>query len=86
MLCTWARFARNNFCAEQLDGPVEKTMNAISRTARRSLVVAALGAAVLVSWYPFSAQAEDVKVMLSGGQEVPPVTLIGLRERHDLDR
>jgi len=43
-------------------------MNAISRTARRSLVVVALGAAVLVSWYPFSAQAEDVKVMLSGGQ------------------
>jgi CHRD domain len=77
MLCAWARFARNNFCAEQLDGPVEKTMNAISRTARRSLVVVALGAAVLVSWYPFSAQAEDVKVMLSGGQEVPPVTSSG---------
>ena len=61
-------------------------MNAMFRTTRRSLVVVALGAAVLVTWYPFSAQAEDVKVMLSGGQEVPPVTLIGLRERHDLDR
>ena len=38
-------------------------MNAMSRTTRRSLVVVALGAAVLVTWYPFSAQAEDVKVM-----------------------
>ena len=52
-------------------------MNAISGTARRSLVVVALSAAVLVTWYPFSAQAEDVKVMLSGGQEVPPVTSSG---------
>jgi hypothetical protein len=52
-------------------------MIAISRTARRSLVVVALGAAVLVTWYPFSARAEDVKVMLSGGQEVPPVTSSG---------
>jgi hypothetical protein len=31
-----------------------------------------LGAAVLVTWYPFSAQAEDVQVMLSGGQRCRP--------------
>jgi hypothetical protein len=52
-------------------------MDAISRTAKRSLVVATLGAAVLVAWYPLSARAEDVKVMLSGGQEVPPVNTSG---------
>ena len=52
-------------------------MNAISRTARRSLLVVAVSAAVSLVWYPFSAQAEDVKVMLSGGQEVPPVTSSG---------
>jgi hypothetical protein len=37
----------------------------------------ALGAAALVSLSPLSARAEDVKVMLSGGQEVPPVTSSG---------
>lgn len=52
-------------------------MDAISRTARRSLVIATLGAAVLVAWYQLPAQAEDVKVMLSGGQEVPPVNTSG---------
>lgn len=52
-------------------------MNEMSRTARRSVMVVALGAAALVSAYPLSARAEDVKVMLSGGQEVPPVTSSG---------
>jgi hypothetical protein len=56
---------------------MEKAMNGMSRTARRSVMVVALGAAALVSAYPLSARAEDVKVMLSGGQEVPPVTSSG---------
>jgi CHRD domain len=56
---------------------MEKTMNGMSQTARRSVMVVALGAAALVSLSPLSARAEDVKVMLSGGQEVPPVTSSG---------
>jgi CHRD domain len=52
-------------------------MSAISRIARRSVFVVALGGALLVAWYPLSARAEDVKVMLSGSQEVPPVTSSG---------
>ena len=51
-------------------------MHAISGTARRSLFAAALGAAMLLTGsYP--ALAEDVKVTLSGSQEVPPVTSTG---------
>jgi len=52
-------------------------MNVIARSARHSLLVVAVGAALLMAWAPFSAQAEDVKVMLSGSQEVPPVTSSG---------
>jgi hypothetical protein len=52
-------------------------MTAIARNIRRSLPVVATGAALLLAWSPLSAQAEDVKVMLSGSQEVPPVTSSG---------
>ena len=47
-------------------------MRRTSGTARCSLLLAAI-AALLVASYPLTARAEDVKVMLSGGQEVPPV-------------
>jgi hypothetical protein len=36
-----------------------------------------MAAGVLIASYPLSARAEDVKVMLSGGQEVPPVSSSG---------
>jgi hypothetical protein len=52
-------------------------MTAIARNIRRSLLVIATGAVLLLAWSPLSAQAEDVKVMLSGSQEVPPVTSSG---------
>jgi len=36
-----------------------------------------MAAGALFASYPLSARAEDVKVMLSGGQEVPPVNSSG---------
>ena len=55
----------------------EKTMRRMSGTVRYSLLVAVMAAGVLIASYPLSARAEDVKVMLSGGQEVPPVSSSG---------
>jgi len=52
-------------------------MNSTARNARHSLLVIAIGTALLMAWPPFSAHAADVKVMLSGAQEVPPVTSTG---------
>ena len=52
-------------------------MRRMSGTVRCSLLVAAMAAGALVASYPLSARAEDVKVMLSGGQEVPPVNSSG---------
>jgi hypothetical protein len=52
-------------------------MNSTARNARHSLFVIAIGTALLMAWAPLSAHAEDVKVMLSGAQEVPPVTSTG---------
>ena len=44
---------------------------------RRSLFAVAIAAAVLVIGSSHPALAQDVQVMLSGGQEVPPVTSSG---------
>ena len=52
-------------------------MRRMSGTVRYSLLVAVMAAGVLIASYPLSARAEDVKVMLSGGQEVPPVSSSG---------
>jgi hypothetical protein len=50
----------------------------MSGTARCSLLLAVTVAGLVVAAsYPLSARAEDVKVMLSGGQEVPPVSSSG---------
>jgi len=49
-------------------------MKTVSKTARRALLVVTVGIATLLAWPPSSARAEDVKVMLNGAQEVPPVT------------
>ena len=52
-------------------------MRRMSGTVRYSLLVAVMAAGVLIASYPLSARAEDVKVMLGGGQEVPPVSSSG---------
>ena len=52
-------------------------MNTIARSAGHSLLAIAIATALLVAWGPFTAQAADVKVMLSGAQEVPPLTSSG---------
>ena len=52
-------------------------MNTIARSAGHSLLAIAIATALLVAWGPFTARAADVKVMLSGAQEVPPVTSSG---------
>ena len=52
-------------------------MRRMSGTVRYSVLVAAMAAGALFASYPLSARAEDVKVMLSGGQEVPPVNSSG---------
>ncbi len=52
-------------------------MSPISRTARRSLAAAATVTALLLAGHSSLARAEDVKVTLSGDQEVPALTSSG---------
>ena len=49
-------------------------MNGLRNAVQRSLWVGVLAAALLVAAGAGTASAVDVKVMLSGSQEVPPVT------------
>src|SRR5207244_11275319 len=72
----WREYGRERGQAPSKPGSMEgrKTMHAMSR---RSLLTVAIAAGVLVIGPAYPALAEDVQVMLSGSQEVPPVTSSG---------